>query len=274
MIFYNLIEIILWRTKLSSWWWQTGRSGWYSRGWCCTPQRLHRLEEWADRSFIKFSKERCKILHLGRNDPLHQCMLGPPSRHWSFSEKDRGVLVESKWNTSHQCVSSLQRRPKVTLGCTRQSVASELREMILPFSTAVATPRVLCPVQAPQQRWIWTCWRESKKWLGRWLRDWGISVLRKDWESRDCLGCRKHSLRGISSNVEKYLKGGCKEDRSRLSSEVPSDRTRSNRHNTSGTTHETQAVPSEHRKLFNCWGWLSTEKGCPEILWSFHPWRY
>lgn len=52
----------------------------------------------------------------GGTTPCTNACLGPPS----FSEKDWEVLVATKWNTIHQCVSLLQRRPKVTLGCIRQ----------------------------------------------------------------------------------------------------------------------------------------------------------
>lgn len=31
----------------------------------------HRLEKWAGRNFIKFSKENCKALHLEKNKPSH-----------------------------------------------------------------------------------------------------------------------------------------------------------------------------------------------------------
>lgn len=72
------------------------------------------------------------------------------------------------------------------------------------------------------------------------LREQGLFRVQKTQLAWDLIKCGKIS------------EGRVQKDRSRLSSEVPSDRTRSNRHNTSGTTHETQAVPSEHRKLFNC----------------------
>jgi len=32
---------------------------------------LDRLEKCADRSRMKFNKETCKVLYLGRNNPLH-----------------------------------------------------------------------------------------------------------------------------------------------------------------------------------------------------------
>jgi len=36
-------------------------------------------ERWADKNLMKFSKENCGVLHLARNSPKHQYMLGPPS---------------------------------------------------------------------------------------------------------------------------------------------------------------------------------------------------
>ncbi|KAK4828882.1 hypothetical protein QYF61_001440 [Mycteria americana] len=39
---------------------------------------LNRLEEWANRNVMQFNK-KSKVLHLGRSNPMHQYMLGPPS---------------------------------------------------------------------------------------------------------------------------------------------------------------------------------------------------
>jgi len=36
---------------------------------------IHRQEKWADRNLMKFSKEKCKVLQLGRNNSRHQYML-------------------------------------------------------------------------------------------------------------------------------------------------------------------------------------------------------
>ncbi|KAK4830265.1 hypothetical protein QYF61_009358 [Mycteria americana] len=40
---------------------------------------LHRLKKWVDRNLMQFNKGKCKLLPLGRNNPMHQYMLGPPS---------------------------------------------------------------------------------------------------------------------------------------------------------------------------------------------------
>jgi len=40
------------------------------------PRDLSGLQKWANRSFMMFNKEKSKVLHLGRNNPRHQYMLG------------------------------------------------------------------------------------------------------------------------------------------------------------------------------------------------------
>jgi len=74
----------------------------------------------------------------------------------------------------------------------------------------------------------WTYWRESSTGPWGWWRDWSTSHVRKGWESWVCSAWRRRGSDLI--NVHKYLKGGCKEDRTRLFSVVPCAWTRDNGH--------------------------------------------
>ena len=64
-----------------------------------------------------------------------------------------GVLIEEKLNTIRQCVLAAQ-QANCTLGCIPSSVASRVREGILPlFSTLVRLPQESCiQLWSPQHR--------------------------------------------------------------------------------------------------------------------------
>lgn len=47
-------------------------------------------EKWTNRSLIKFNREKCKVLQLGRNNTPHQYRLGPPSWEAALQKRPRG----------------------------------------------------------------------------------------------------------------------------------------------------------------------------------------
>ncbi|KAK4806985.1 LOW QUALITY PROTEIN: hypothetical protein QYF61_000314 [Mycteria americana] len=110
---------------------------------CAAIQRdLDRLEKWAGRSLVRFSKGKCKVLHLGRNNPMHQYMLEADRLESSFAEKDvGGSWWTPKLNMSRQCALATK-KAKDILGCSKRNVASRSREVILPLYSALVKPRL------------------------------------------------------------------------------------------------------------------------------------
>lgn len=76
---------------------------------CAAVQRNPgRLVKWADRSLMEPSKGKCKVLHLGRNKPMHQYVLGSAQLESSLAEKDLGVQVNTRLNMSQQGVIAVK----------------------------------------------------------------------------------------------------------------------------------------------------------------------
>jgi len=88
---------------------------------------------------MKFNKGRCRVLHLGRNNPMHQYRLGADLLGSSSVERDLGVLVEDRLTVSQQCALAAKMANGI-LGCIKRSVASRLREVLLPLCSALMRP--------------------------------------------------------------------------------------------------------------------------------------
>jgi len=85
---------------------------------------------------MRFNKGRCRVLHLGRNNPMHQYRLRADLLESSSVERDVGLLVDHKLTMSQQCALAAKKVNGI-LGCIRKSVASRSREVLLPLYTAL-----------------------------------------------------------------------------------------------------------------------------------------
>ena len=77
---------------------------------------------------------------------MHQYRLGDDLLERSSEEKDLSVLVDNRLAMSQQCILVAEKENGI-LGCVKMSVASRLKELILPLYYALVRPHVgYCPV--------------------------------------------------------------------------------------------------------------------------------
>jgi len=115
----------------------------------------------------------------GQGNPKHKHRLRREWLEGSPEEKDLGVLVDEKLNTSRQCVLAAQKANR-TLGCVRRSVASRVREGILPLYSTLVRPHLESCVQlwSPQHEKDMDVLERVQRRPRRWSEGWSTSPTR------------------------------------------------------------------------------------------------
>ncbi|KAK4823659.1 LOW QUALITY PROTEIN: hypothetical protein QYF61_005011 [Mycteria americana] len=172
---------------------------------------LGRLESWTITSCMKFNKSKCQILHLGWGYPGYTYKLRNERLESSPTERDLGRALAAK-------------RANNVLGSIKHSIASSLREVIVPLYTALPHLAYCVQFWAPQYKDIklLDCVPRRATKMVKGLKG---KTYEQQLRSLGLFSLEKRRLRGALITVYSFLKAGSRGGDADLLSLVTSDRT-------------------------------------------------
>ena len=81
---------------------------------------LHSLQAWANTWQMVFNAKKCKVLHLGNSNPLHEYSMESTTLEAITEEKDLGVIVDDKLKFDRHAEAQTNKANKI-LGLIRRS---------------------------------------------------------------------------------------------------------------------------------------------------------
>jgi hypothetical protein len=119
-------------------------------------EALEALGEWSQKWGMEFNVPKCKVMHLGHNNPKHQYEMAGQTLSVTREEKDIGVTVADTLKPSAQCARAAKTAHTV-LGQISRAFHYRDRHIFVRLYKQYVRPHLEFAVQA------WSPWTEADK---------------------------------------------------------------------------------------------------------------
>ena len=119
-------------------------------------EALSKLELWAARWGMEFNILKCKVMHFGRNNPMHEYMMNGRLLEKTEEERDLGVVTMASTKPAAQCAKAA-RTAQAVLGQIARAFHYRDKEIFLGLYRQYIRPHLEFSVQA------WAPWCQRDK---------------------------------------------------------------------------------------------------------------
>ncbi|CAM4645910.1 unnamed protein product [Lepidochelys kempii] len=114
---------------------------------------LTKLSDGATKWQMKFNADKCKVMHIGKNNPSYAYNMMGANLATTNQEKDLGVIVDSSLKTSTQCAVAVKKANRM-LGIIKKGIENKLENILLPLYKSMVLPHLECCIQmwSPSQK--------------------------------------------------------------------------------------------------------------------------
>uniref|UniRef100_K7F0M2 Reverse transcriptase domain-containing protein n=1 Tax=Pelodiscus sinensis TaxID=13735 RepID=K7F0M2_PELSI len=107
---------------------------------------LTKLSDWATKWQMKFNVDKCKVMHIGKNNPNYTYSMMGANLATTNQERDLGVIVDSSLKTSTQCAVVVKKANRM-LGIIRKGIENKTQNILLPLYKTMVRPHLEYCVQ-------------------------------------------------------------------------------------------------------------------------------
>ena len=119
-------------------------------------ETIDKLVEWAEKWGMTFHANKCKIMHIGRNNPGYKYVMNGMEIGETTEEKDLGVWMEATGKPGKQCAKAAQ-SANFALGQLQRSFHYRNAKTLVPLYKTFVRPKLEFAVQS------WCPWLEGDK---------------------------------------------------------------------------------------------------------------